>query len=326
MPAVVPSDETACRSGGTAELDLSIIIATYNGRDVLKRCLESLEANPATCSFEIIVVDDASSDRTAEMVRERFPRVRLLCNEKNVHYGTSNNRAFDVARGRFIYLLNNDTIMRPHAIDAMIGFLREHPEVGAVGSKLLNEDGTVQWSVKSLPNPMSALFGARSIVARLFPFNAISRGHLLHPEEDAVEPFAVGYVSSASLIMPREVMKRVGYLDPRLSYHVDADYCKRVADAGWKVYCLPSVSVVHLNHQGGTMGSRRRRFKSLGEFYLGSYIYFRKHLMRSPWSLLHLAAMGGLGTVYVGSLLTQVFKEAIYVARASARRQHESRR
>ncbi len=306
--------------------DLSIIIASYNARDLLAQCLDSIYAEAPKASFEVIVVDDASEDGTEAMVRERFSRVRLLRNETNLHYGHSNNRAFDIARGRFIYLLNNDTIMRPHVIDAMIGFLRDHPEVGAVGSKLLNEDGTVQWSVKSLPNPMSALFGARSIMARLFPLNAISRGHLLHPEEDAVEPFAAGYVSSASLMMPREVMKRVGHLDPRLSYHVDADYCKRVADAGWKVYCLPSVSVVHLNHKGGTMVSRRRRFRSLTEFYLGSYIYFRKHLMRSPWSLLHLAAMVGLGTVYVGSVLTQVFKEAIYVARASARRLRESRR
>ncbi len=308
------------------ELDLSIIIATYNARDLLKQCLESIEGNPPTCSFEIIVVDDASSDRTAEMVRERFPWVRLLCNEKNVHYARSNNRAIDLARGRYIYLLNNDTVVLPDALDAMTAFLDEHPEAGAVGSKLLNEDGTVQWSVKSFPNPMSVLFGARSIVARLFPGNRFSRKHLLHFDHDMTAPFVADFVSGASVMIPRKVVDRVGYLDERLFYHVDADYCKRIADAGWLNYYLPSATVIHLSHRGGKMVSLRRRFKAVVEFHWGSYIYFRKHLMRSPWSLLHLAAMVGLGTVYVGSLLTQVFKEAIYVARASARRLHESRR
>lgn len=309
MSAVVPSDEAACRSGGTAELDLSIIIATYNGRDLLKRCLESIEANPPTCSFEIIVVDDASSDRTAEMVRERFPRVRLLCNEKNVHYGRSNNRAIDVARGRYIHLLNNDTAILPGALDAMTAFLDEHPEAGAVGSKLLNEDGTIQWSVKSFPNPMSALFGARSIVARLFPGNPLSRKHLLHFDRDMTAPFVADYVSSASIMIPRKVVDRVGYLDERLSYHVDADYCKRIADAGWLNYYLPSATVVHLNHRGGTMVSLRRRFKSVVEFHRGSYIYYQEHMMKSPWSLMHLAVIVGLGGRFLVSLALQAAAE-----------------
>lgn len=299
--------------GSPSEVDrnvvLSIIIATYNGRVLLRDCLNSIYANPPRAPFETIVVDDASVDGTCEEVQEEFPQVILLRNQMNVHYGRSNNRAIDVARGNYIYLLNNDTIMLPGSLDAMVEFLREHKEVGGVGSKLLNEDGTTQWSVKTLPNLMSALFGARSIITRKFPGNRFSRQHLLHQGGDKGLPFPAGYVSSASLMIPREVVQRVGYLDERLSYHVDADYCKRIWDAGWEVYYLPSAVVIHLDHKGGTMVNRKRRFKSIVEFHRGSYIYFQKHILKSSWHPMHLVAIVGLGARFLLSLSLQALKE-----------------
>jgi hypothetical protein len=289
--------------------ELSVIIASYQARELLAGCLESIDAHPPSVSYEVLVVDDASTDGTAEMVRTRFPEVTLLRNDVNVHYGRSNNRAIAEARGRYVLLLNNDTLILPGSLDAMLHYLEQHPEVGAVGSRLLNEDGSVQWSVKSLPNPMSALFGARSILTRLFPRNRFSREHLLHPEKDDAEPFAAGYVSSAAVMFPRSVIDRVGGLDERLSYHVDADYCKRVWDEGLEVHCLPSASIVHLNHRGGTLVSPRRRFWSVVEFHRGGLIYFRKHLMKSPWHPLTVLAVVGLGARFVVSLVLQVTSE-----------------
>jgi GT2 family glycosyltransferase len=298
---------------------VSIIIATYNARELVGQCLQSIYENPPREPYEIIVVDDASADGTSEMIRARFPEVRLLHNMRNIHYANSNNRAFSYASGQYLYLLNNDTIVLPDAIDEMVAFLKAHPEAGAVGSKLLNEDGTLQWSVKSLPNPGSALFGARSVVTRVFPDNRHARKHLLHIGRDLGEPFVAGYVSSASIMIPRHVIIEVGPLDGRLSYHVDADYCKRIADAGYKCYYLPTATVIHLDHRGGTMVSLRRRFRSLVEFHLGSYIYYRKHFQSPRYSPMRIVVPAGLFVRFLASLAAQAGAELIAAMRSRSR-------
>src|SRR5579872_1252741 len=116
-----------------SQIELSVIISTYNARDVLADCLSSIYQDPPDKCYEVIVVDDASEDGTSEMVRNRFPAVRLLRNTINQHYTKSNNLALKHARGRYIHLLNNDTIVLPHAFDQMLAFLCAHPEAGAVG-------------------------------------------------------------------------------------------------------------------------------------------------------------------------------------------------
>ena len=236
------------------DIVLTIIITCYNTRDLVADCLASIYQNPPSDAYEIFLVDDGSSDGTSEMVRAAFPEVRLLRSEVNRHYAHSNNWALDHARGRYVLLLNNDTIVLPRALDDMVNFLREHLDAGTVGCRLLNEDGSIQWSVKSLPNPVSALVGSRSFVAKLFPNNRFSREHLLHINRDMTEPFVAGYVSSAASMMPLSVMKKVGRLDPLFAYHIDADYCKRISDAGYKNYYLPTATIIHLNHRGGHHG------------------------------------------------------------------------
>ena len=262
---------------------LSIIISSYNAREVLADCLESIYQNPPSEPYEIIVVDDASTDGTSDMVLARFSRVRLLRNEVNRHYTFSNNWAIDEARGQYLCLLNNDTVVLPQAFDRMLAFLRETPDAGAVGSRLLNEDGSTQWSIKPLPDLGAALFGGRSILIRLFPNNPFSRRRILHLDRDMTKPFT-GYISGAAKMMPRKVIDEVGHLDGRLFYHVDADYCKRITDAGYKCYYLPTAAVIHLNHKGGTMGSLRLRFRSLLSFHTDCYIYYCKHIQRNVWS------------------------------------------
>jgi GT2 family glycosyltransferase len=313
-------DRTSAGAGrAQTEIVVSIIIATYNACRLLGDCLSSIAENPPGEPYEVIVVDDASADGTSDMVRARFPEVRLLRNDTNRHYAFSNNRALDCARGEYLLLLNNDTIVLPHALDRMVAFLRANPEAGAVGCRLLNEDGSIQWSVKSLPNPGSALFGARSIITRLFPGNRFSRRHLLHLNlgRDPTMPFTAGYVSSAAVMIPRHVIEKVGKLDRRLSYHVDADYCKRIADAGYKSYYLPTATIIHLDHKGGTMVSLRRRFRSLIEFHVGSYIYYRKHIQKSPWTPMHGVVVLGLLARFVLSATTQTAAELARLARSS---------
>jgi N-acetylglucosaminyl-diphospho-decaprenol L-rhamnosyltransferase len=297
----------------TVPIVVSIIIATYNASGLLADCLRSIYENPPSESYEVIVVDDASTDRTSDIVREQFPDVVLFTNKVNSHYATSNNLAFRHARGEFFFLLNNDTIVLPNAIDLMLAFLREHPDAGSVGSKLLNEDGSIQWSVKTLPNIGSAFFGARSFITRMFPNNRFSREHLQHLSHDSTKPFIAGYVSSASVMLPRDVVMKVGDLDRRLSYHVDADYSKRIANAGYHNYYLPSAVVIHLNHRGGTMVHWRRRFRSVVEFHRGSYIYYDKHMRQSAPLPMRAIVVLGLSVRFVVSLAMQAAMEAYSV-------------
>jgi hypothetical protein len=308
-----------------ADIVLTIIISCYNTRDLLADCLRSIGQNPPSESYEVILVDDASSDGTTEMVRSAFPEVRLLRNEVNRHYAHSNNWAFDHARGRYVLLLNNDTLVLPGALDAMIIFLREQPDAGAVGCKLLNEDGTIQWSVKSLPNPSAAIFGARSVVAKWFPNNRFTQQHLLHIGRDMTQPFVAGLVSGAASMMPLAVVKEVGYLDVRFFYHVDADYCKRIADAGYKCYYLPTAAIVHLNHKGGTMTSLSTRFRSLMMFEVWSYRYYRKHIQTSWWSPMQAVVVLGLSFHFLILGSAQLFTELSGAARSLWRSQSVKR-
>ena len=255
------------------------------------------------------------------MVREVFPDVYLLRNDINRHYAFSNNLALGRARGRYVLLLNNDTIILPLALDGMVAFLQAHPEAGMVGCKLLNEDGTIQWSVKSLPSPGSALFGARSFITRMFPDNRFSRQHLLHIGKDMTKPFIVdGFVSGASSMMPRKIVDEVGYLDTRFFYHVDADYCKRIADAGYKCYYLPTSTVIHLNHRGGTMASLPKRFQSLMRFEVQSYLYYRKHAQGSAWSPMRVLVALGLCFHFVASFAGQGCAELGGIVQAMSHR------
>lgn len=303
-----------------AEPIVSIIIANYNGRELLRNCLHSIYEHPCRYPFEVLVVDDHSHDGSFEMVKACFAQVRAYRNERNYHYATSNNRMFDVARGKYLFLLNADTLMLEGALDKLVDFLERNPHVGCVGSKLLNEDGSIQASVKTLPNFRSALFGARSPISKLFPNNPISRRELLHLSEGMSKPFKAGYVSSASWLMPKAVVKVVGYLDPRLSYHVDADYCARIWEAGWDVYYLPEAVVIHLDHKGGTLYDVRRRFKAVIEFHRGTWIYFRRHRMKSWWHPLTWVVIASLAARFVVSLVLQQAGEGSRILRGRLRR------
>ena len=288
---------------------ISVIIASYNTRELLSRCLASIYSAPPGFSCEVMVVDDSSSDRSPEMVRDRFPQVRLIVNSQNRGYAYSNNLAMAQSRGRFIYLLNSDTEMFPGALDAMASFLEEHPDVGAVGSALYNGDGSVQASVKSLPRIRSAFFGKRSWLARWFPQFSATKSELLNWRIDAGTPFQAGYVSSASIMMPREVVARVGDLDTRLWYFIDADYCTRIWNIGRSVYCVPAAKVLHVEHLGGTLAGWKQRFRSMWRFHYGAYIYFRKHSGWASWHPVTLLIVLGIAARFVLSFAGQAIKE-----------------
>jgi len=295
--------------------DISIIIATLNARGALARNLEAIFATPMSLTFEVWVVDDGSTDGTADMVAERFPEVRLIVNGRNLGYGHSCNRAIERAEGRLIHLLNNDVELLPGTLERLAAFLDAQPAAGCAGSLLVNEDGSIQASAKALPTMRSAFFGGRSWISRCLPNNRFTRLELQHGRAADGVPFTTGYVSGASLLVPRVVIDEIGLLDERLFYFNDADFCKRIWDTGRSVYCVPDARSIHLNHHGGSQKGLARRTWALVVFHRGAYIYSRKHSGRALWHPQQLLMLTGLALRFVAAGALQLTRELAGVDR-----------
>jgi len=177
-------------------------------------------------------------------------------------------------------------------------YLNQNPSVGVVGPKVLNEDGSVQGSARSFPSPLTALFGRASLFTRWFPENPISKKNILTDRSDGVTPMEVGWVSGACMALRRKAIVDVGLLDERFFlFWEDADWCKRMWEAGWKVVYYPQASVKHLI--GGS--SQRSRFRSTVEFHKSAYRLFAKHANGAQRFAIPLA-MGALGVRLLLSL------------------------
>ena len=295
-----------------APLDLSVIIASYDTRDLLEANLRSIFEHPPRCSFEVIVSDDASHDGSPAMVRERFPMVVLRVNEVNSGYARTNNRAIELARGRYLFLLNCDAVVKPGTLDVLVEFMDANPRAGAAGPLILNEDGSIQASVKALPSFRSAFVGKRSWIHRWFRSSPLVQRELLVTDVVPNTPsFQAGYVSSAAVIIPRATADRVGEWDPKLWWFIDADYCKRIHDAGYEVWCVPSAQIVHMEHRGGTLRGRRRRFWAIYKFHQGAWIYWRRYSGYGIGHVLTWLTAVGIVTRAALSMLIQVGKEIV---------------
>lgn len=225
-------------------MTLSIIIVAWNSRKDLPECLESIRQNPFGGDCEVLVVDNGSSDDTAEVVRRGFPEVRLIANEKNSGFAAANNQGITEAQGDYLLLLNPDTVVHAGALDGMVGFLAAHEDVGVVGPLLLNTDGTIQPSTRRFPDFRSALYHST-----IFRSLGLFRGHyrqymMRHFKPD--QPTDVDQVMGAAFMTRRSVVDRIGVLDERFfMYYEEVDFCYRVKQAGWRVVILPDMRITH---------------------------------------------------------------------------------
>ncbi len=231
------------------ETDLSIIIVSWNVRDLLRRCLQSIaDHRPPTSDLrpptsEIIVVDNASGDGSVEMVRSEYPHVQLIANPTNRGFTGGNNDGLACARGRYILLLNPDTEVVGDALATMVAYADAHPQVGALGPQLLNPDGSVQSSRRRFPTLLTALFESTWLQS-LAPRGILRHYYALDLPDD--RPAEVDWVTGAALLVRREAMEQVGKLDAGFfMYSEELDWCKRIKDAGWKIVYLPSAQVIH---------------------------------------------------------------------------------
>lgn len=267
--------------------DLSVVIVNWNTRELLRDCLASVPQGVSPGHMiEVWVVDNASRDESAAMVTACFPHVRLIANTENAGFARANNQAIRQATGRHVLLLNSDTKVLPGALSAMVGFLDAHPDAGAVGSRLLNSDGTTQRSCWNF-YPSLATVASDALYLWRLPFvkNWV-RGHeqsLAAP----TGPVAVKHLLGACLMVRRAVLDAVGLMDDGyFMYLEETDWCRRMDAAGWQIYYLPTVSIVHYGQQSSGLAPDRANAdwcRSLCRFYRQQYRPgpFKMNLMKA---------------------------------------------
>jgi GT2 family glycosyltransferase len=227
-------------------VDVSVLITNWNGREILRDALRSLFARSAGARCEVIVVDDASSDGSADMVRADFPQVRLIVNPVNAGFVGANNVGVKTAKGRYILLLNSDTVLINDAVSVLAGYLDTHPEAGICGGWLLNRDLSSQLSFGSFPSLGQALVDALFLNDLFLGVGFPNRARVPDPASD--KPVPVDYVSGACLMVRHEVVQRLGLFDDRFkAYCEEVDLCRRVSHGeGLQVVFVPEARIIHL--------------------------------------------------------------------------------
>jgi len=276
-------------------LEVSIIIVSYNTKEILLNCLQSIRqwSSPRLVG-EIIVVDNASTDGSAEAVENKFPNVRLLRNAANGGFAKANNQGIHAAPGKYLLLLNPDTLFIEEAITPVFEFMEKHPEAGIAGCKILNQDGSQQPSYFAFNN-LAMIAWTALFLNRLAPLNWID-GKWVWRHKNTQTPFRVQKLLGAYLFVRREVFEQVGYFDENyFLFSEEEDFCYRVFKQGWAIYYFPETKIIHLGGQS-TAGNKPQALLYANESMIR---FFRKHygiptqlLFRTIWLLALLLRMG----------------------------------
>ncbi|MEN6357248.1 MAG: glycosyltransferase family 2 protein [Armatimonadota bacterium] len=227
-------------------IDVTVSIVNWNTKDELRDCLNSMLSQDGAVSFEVIVADNASSDGSADMITSEFDgQVTLIRNSVNLGFGAAHNLSIRRSRGRYVLLLNPDCrMLEPDVLAKMVGYMDDNPDIGMLGPKILNPNGSLQFSARHFPTMFAAIF-RHTIFGKLSPKNRFVRDYLMI--DFAHDQIAdVDWLSGSALMARRETFEQTGLLDERFfMYLEDVDWCKRAHMAGWRVVYYPMVSVSH---------------------------------------------------------------------------------
>jgi GT2 family glycosyltransferase len=255
-------------------MDVSIVIVTYNSRPFIAACLASIRGCAAGTEHEVIVVDNASPDGTAALVARDHTDVRLISRADNGGLSRAVNEGVATSSGDHVLWLNPDSRLCGDVPGVLSRYLREHPDVGIVAPRLVNEDGSLQLSCRRFPGYNTAIFNRHSLLTRLLPRNRFSRRYLM-ADFDHASVAEVDWLSGAAMMFPRVVFDRLGGLDEGFfMYNEDVDFCRRVHDAGFRVVYNPEVAVMH--HIGGS--TRTLPSRMVIERHRSIWRYYRKHM------------------------------------------------
>ena len=253
-------------------MKLSIIVVSWNVKEDLGNCLRSIEENKPREEFEIIGVDNASTDGSVETIKKDFPDVKIIANSDNCGFSAANNQAIRIAKGKYVFLLNPDTIVYPNSLDTLTTFLDEHPDVGACGPKFLDANGQVHSSVGYVPTFRSLLYG-RTFLRSLGIFRRRHK-ELTARNFDFEKSGDVDQLSGAALMVRRSVMEEIGLMDENFfMYYEDVDLCLRIRKTGFRIVYLPDSIITHIGGKSSDQVSARRRIM----LYRSMFVYFRKH-------------------------------------------------
>ncbi len=257
--------------------DVSVIIVNLNTRDLLETCLESLYRGSAPLRMEVFVVDNGSKDGSAEMVRRRFPETQLLLNATNEGFARPNNAAIRRSTGRYLFLLNSDTVVLAGAITTLVAFLDGHPGAGACGPRLRYPDGRQQYSVRGFPTIFTH-FCDMFFLDRLFPRSRVfGRGEMRYFNYDVSQK--VDHITAAAFLVRREVLQNVGGLDEEFAiYYNDMDWCYRMKNAGWSIWYVSEAAIIH--HLGSTVEKVNRDFALFQVMYDNVMLFYQKRYGR----------------------------------------------
>ena len=263
-------------------MDLSICLVPLNALNYLEPLLASIEQFSKGLTYEVILVDNGSTDGTADWIQEHHPEFSLTRNQANLGFTRGNNQAMEMAKGDFILLLNPDTLLTEDCFRPQLDFLRENPDVGIAIPKVLNADGSFQQQSRRGDARLVEVFGYFLKLGKLFPKNKALNGYLQSwlPVDEVAE---VKAVSGSCMFIRREVYEKIGGLDERFfAYQEDSDYCLRARQAGWKVMYVPLSSIIHYAGEGG---SKNNPYHSIFQWHRSYYLYYRKHFSREHFFL-----------------------------------------
>jgi GT2 family glycosyltransferase len=289
-------------------LDLSIIVVNWNTRELTARCLNAVESTVKKISYEIIVVDNNSSDGSQDMVREQFPNVKLIANTENGGFAKANNQGIQISQGRYVLLLNSDAFVLENTLDMMVAFMDAHPEAGMAGCKLLYENGSLQASCATFPTLATEFYIAVGL-DKLFSKSKIF-GKYLMTDWDYSTMREVDVIMGAFMMVRKSGIDQVGVMDESFfMYSEEVDWCYRFKAAGWKILFTPEVECTHI--WGGS--SRAVKVETLIRLYRARVQFFRKHYGRLTVFLYKI--------ILIFNSLVRVIPGAVYYLRNEAGRQ-----
>ncbi|HMN24279.1 MAG TPA: glycosyltransferase [Ignavibacteriaceae bacterium] len=258
-------------------MDLSIIIVNYNVKEFLQNLIHSIEKASLNLTKEILIVDNASDDGSVEFIKEKFPQIKLIANQKNLGFGKANNIGLKQANGKYILLLNPDTLVAEDTFEKMIKFFESNSEAGLAGCKILNPDGSLQLACRrSFPGPWTS-FTKVTGLSNLFPNSKIfARYNLTYLDEN--KTYEVDAISGSFMMMRKEVYEKVGGFDEQFfMYGEDLDLCYRIQKSGFKVYYVHSTQIIHYKGES----TKRSSLDETKVFYNAMHLFVKKHLSSS---------------------------------------------
>ena len=254
-------------------MNLSCIIVNYNSSSPLQNCLESIYKTIHGLDFEVIVVDNSENDSGMQAVMASFSQVQYILNYCNVGFSKANNQATKIAQGDDLIFINPDTILTDQAINSMQSYFCSNSEAGALGPKVLNPDGSLQYSCRRYPTLWTGLFNRYSILSRLFPQNRFTSQYLML-DFDHKKILPVDWLSGCCLMVRKKVFEEIGGFDENyFLFNEDVDLCRMINETGKKVIYFPEAIA---NHQVSTSNNMKSA-KVIAKRHLGMMHYFKKH-------------------------------------------------